>query len=162
MRNETTAAGKVVVITGASSGPVACRRASTRARSRRACGRHRPNGSNGCSASWNSSKRSSAQVATDFRRLVDALARAGVEFVIVGGVAVVAHGHRRAALLQRRRSQSRRSGQRRLPRIKRQELFESQHESGRDVQDIQAPCTECLGMQGTQALGFGHDRRERG
>ena len=50
----------------------------------------------------------------------------------------------------------------RLPRIKRQELFESQHESGRDVQDIQAPCTECLGMQGTQALGFGHDRRERG
>ena len=35
-------------------------------------------------------------MATDFRRLVDALARAGVEFVIVGGVAVVAHGHVRA------------------------------------------------------------------
>jgi hypothetical protein len=35
-------------------------------------------------------------MATDFRRLVDALARANVEFVIVGGVAVVAHGHVRA------------------------------------------------------------------
>src|SRR5438552_13471680 len=75
MQNETTAAGKVVVITGASSGPVAYRRASTRARSRRACGRHRPRASSGCGASWSSSRRSSAQVATD---------------IVGGGVAAVA------------------------------------------------------------------------
>ncbi len=32
----------------------------------------------------------------DFRKLLEALAREGVQFVIVGGVAVVAHGHVRA------------------------------------------------------------------
>src|SRR5207249_9143696 len=65
---------------GRRSSSVACRRASTRARSRRACGRHRPSASNGCGASWSSSRRSSAQVATD----------------IAAGVAAVAHGHVRA------------------------------------------------------------------
>ena len=35
-------------------------------------------------------------MATDFGRLIDALAREGVEFVVVGGVAVVAHGYPRA------------------------------------------------------------------
>jgi hypothetical protein len=34
----------------------------------------------------------------DFRRLVEALAAASVDFVVIGGVAVVAHGHIRATL----------------------------------------------------------------
>jgi hypothetical protein len=37
-------------------------------------------------------------VATDFRRLVEALAGASVDFVVIGGVAVVAHGYVRATL----------------------------------------------------------------
>jgi len=37
-------------------------------------------------------------VATDLRKLIEALAAASVDFVVVGGVAVVAHGHVRATL----------------------------------------------------------------
>jgi hypothetical protein len=37
-------------------------------------------------------------VATDLRKLIEALAGASVDFVVVGGVAVVAHGHVRATL----------------------------------------------------------------
>jgi hypothetical protein len=37
-------------------------------------------------------------VATDFRRLIEVLADARVDFVILGGVAVAAHGHVRATL----------------------------------------------------------------
>src|SRR5262249_38657757 len=37
-------------------------------------------------------------VATDLRKLIEVLAGASVDFVVVGGVAVVAHGHVRATL----------------------------------------------------------------
>jgi hypothetical protein len=37
-------------------------------------------------------------VATDLRKLIETLAGASVDFVVVGGVAVVAHGHVRATL----------------------------------------------------------------
>jgi hypothetical protein len=37
-------------------------------------------------------------VNTDFRGLIEALARTNVEFVIIGGVAIVAHGYPRATL----------------------------------------------------------------
>ena len=37
-------------------------------------------------------------MATDLRKLIEALAAASVDFVVVGGVAVVAHGHVRATL----------------------------------------------------------------
>ena len=37
-------------------------------------------------------------MATDFRRLIETLATASVDFVVLGGLAVVAHGHVRATL----------------------------------------------------------------
>lgn len=37
-------------------------------------------------------------MSTDFRTLIEALGRAQVDFVVIGGVAVVAHGHSRATL----------------------------------------------------------------
>jgi hypothetical protein len=37
-------------------------------------------------------------VSTEFRALIEALGRAQVDFVLIGGVAVVAHGHLRATL----------------------------------------------------------------